>query len=77
MKVTGIDIRTLPYDEAGLTRRTIYVARTDIVVCRYESGATLYARPDPGNPNFMVRPDWSRSSMPMSFAASLEDRVLG
>ncbi len=27
MKVTGIDIRTLPYDEAGLTRRTIYVAR--------------------------------------------------
>ena len=49
MKVTGIDIHrvTLPYDEAGLTRRTIYVARTDIVVCRYESGLHGPARLEP------------------------------
>ena len=43
-----------------------------ILVCRYDSGATLYARPDPENPHFMVRPDWSRDLMPMSFAAPLK-----
>ena len=42
-----------------------------IIVCRYENGATLYTSPDPKNPHFMVRPDWSRTLMPMSFAAPL------
>ncbi len=43
-----------------------------ILVCRYDNGTTLYARPDPENPHFMVRPDWSRDLMPMSFAAPLK-----
>ncbi len=40
-----------------------------IIVCRYDNGATLYTRPDPENPHFMVRPDWSRMLMPMSFVS--------
>ena len=43
-----------------------------IIVSRYDNGTTLYARPDPENPHFMVRPDWSRELMPMSFAAPLK-----
>ncbi|HCL30296.1 MAG TPA: hypothetical protein DIC52_17925 [Candidatus Latescibacteria bacterium] len=42
-----------------------------IIVCKYDNGATLYTRPDPENPHFMVRPDWSRTLMPMSFVAPL------
>ena len=43
-----------------------------ILVSRYDNGTTLYVRPDPENPHFMVRPDWSRELMPMSFAAPLK-----
>ena len=43
-----------------------------MIVCKYASGATLYTRPDPENPHFMVRPDWSRRLMPMSFVAPLK-----
>ena len=42
-----------------------------IIVCKYDNGATLYTSPDPENPHFMVRPDWSRTLMPMSFVAPL------
>ena len=45
-----------------------------IIVSRYDNGTTLYARPDPENPHFMVRPDWSRELMPVSFAAPLKTR---
>jgi len=43
-----------------------------IIVSKYDHGPTLYTRPDPENPHFMVRPDWSRSLMPLSFAAPLK-----
>ena len=43
-----------------------------IIVCKYDHGPTLYTRPDPENPHFMVRPDWSRTLMPLSFAAPLK-----
>ena len=43
-----------------------------ILVSRYDNGTTLYVRPDPENPHFMVRPDWSRELMPVSFAAPLK-----
>jgi hypothetical protein len=43
-----------------------------MIVCKYDSGATLYTRFDPNNPHFMVRPDWSRMLMPMSFVAPLK-----
>jgi len=42
-----------------------------IIISRFDNGATLYTSPDPNNPHFMVRPDWSRTLMPMSFAAPL------
>ena len=42
-----------------------------IIICKYDNGATLHTRPDPENPHFMVRPDWSRMLMPMSFVAPL------
>ena len=42
-----------------------------IIVSRFENGTTLYTSPDPKNPHFMVRPDWSRTLMPMSYAAPL------
>ena len=42
-----------------------------IIVCKYDNGSTLHTRPDPENPHFMVRPDWSRMLMPMSFVAPL------
>tara|TARA_B100000686_G_C16794316_1_gene981141 strand:- start:104 stop:1348 length:1245 start_codon:yes stop_codon:yes gene_type:complete len=42
-----------------------------IIVTSFDNGATLYTCPDPKNPHFMVRPDWSRTLMPMSFAAPL------
>ena len=42
-----------------------------IIRTRYENGATLFTSPDPRNPHFMVRPDWSRTLMPMSYAAPL------
>ncbi len=42
-----------------------------IIVSKFDNGAILYTRPDPKNPHFMVRPDWSRTLMPMSFAAPL------
>ncbi len=43
-----------------------------MIVCKYDNGTTLYTRPDPENPHFMVRPDWSRTLMPMSFVAPLK-----
>ncbi|MSS73467.1 MAG: hypothetical protein EXS64_18560 [Candidatus Latescibacteria bacterium] len=43
-----------------------------MIVCKYDNGTALYTRPDPENPNFMVRPDWSRVLMPMSFVAPLK-----
>jgi len=43
-----------------------------MIVCKYDSGVTLYTRFDPNNPHFMVRPDWSRMLMPMSFVAPLK-----
>ena len=43
-----------------------------ILVCKYDNGTTFHTRPDPHNPHFMVRPDWSRSLMPVSFAAPLK-----
>jgi hypothetical protein len=43
-----------------------------MIVCKYDNGTTLYTRPDPKNPHFMVRPDWSRTLMPMSFVAPLK-----
>ena len=42
-----------------------------IIRTRYENGATLFTSPHPRNPHFMVRPDWSRTLMPMSYAAPL------
>ena len=42
-----------------------------IIKTRYENGAALFTSPDPHNPHFMVRPDWSRTLMPLSFAAPL------
>jgi len=42
-----------------------------IIVSKFDNGAILYTRSDPKNPHFMVRPDWSRTLMPMSFAAPL------
>ncbi len=43
-----------------------------LIVCKYDNGAILYTRPDPENPHFMVRPDWSRMLMPMSFVSPLK-----
>ena len=43
-----------------------------IIVSKYDHGPTLYTRPDPQNPHFMVRPDWSRTLMPLSFVAPLK-----
>ena len=45
-----------------------------IIVSKYDHGPTLYTRPDPKNPHFMVRPDWSRSLMPLGFAAPLKTK---
>ena len=42
-----------------------------IIVSKYDNGTVFYTRPDP-NVHFMVRPDWSRSLMPVSFAAPLK-----
>ena len=42
-----------------------------IIVSKFDNGSTLYTSPDPKNPHFMVRPDWSRTLMPMSYAAPL------
>ena len=43
-----------------------------IIVSKYDHGPTLYTRPDPQNPHFMVRPDWSRTLMPLRFVAPLK-----
>ena len=40
-----------------------------IIVCTYADGTKLYTRPDPTNPHFMHRPDWSRTLMPVSFTS--------
>ncbi|MEE2659297.1 MAG: enolase C-terminal domain-like protein [Candidatus Latescibacterota bacterium] len=37
----------------------------------YDNGTLLLTRPDPDNPHFMVRPDWSRTLPPTSYAAPL------
>ncbi len=42
-----------------------------ILVCQYDNGTTLYTSPDPGNPHFMVRPDWSRRLPPVSFVSPM------
>ena len=42
-----------------------------IIVSKFDNGAILYTRPDPKNPHFMVRPDWSRTLMPVSFTSPL------
>jgi hypothetical protein len=42
-----------------------------IIKTRFANGTMLYTRPDPDNPHFMVRPDWSRVLMPLSYAAPL------
>lgn len=47
---------------------------TFIIECTYGNGSKLYTRPDPANPHFMVRPDWSRTLMPLSFNAPLKTR---
>ena len=45
-----------------------------IIVCTYTDGTTLYTSPDPTNPHFMVRPDWSRTLMPVSFTSPFTTR---
>ena len=42
-----------------------------ILVSKFDNGATLYSSPDPQNPHFMVRPDYSRRLMPLSFVSPL------
>ena len=42
-----------------------------VIKTRFENGTVMHSRPDPENPHFMVRPDWSRRMMPVSFAAPL------
>jgi hypothetical protein len=62
-------------DMAAVERLTQIEPMTKLkfmIVCKYDSGATLYTRPDPENPHFMVRPDWSRTLMSMSFVAPLK-----
>ena len=45
-----------------------------LIDTRYANGSLLRTRPDPDNPHFMVRPDWSRELPPSSFAAPLSTR---
>ena len=40
-------------------------------MCKFDNGVIFYTRPDPQNAHFMVRPDWSRTLMPVSFTSPL------
>ena len=45
-----------------------------IIESIYADGTTQYTSPDPTNPHFMHRPDWSRTLMPVSFTSPLTTR---
>ncbi|HCL30220.1 MAG TPA: hypothetical protein DIC52_17535 [Candidatus Latescibacteria bacterium] len=65
----GVDLdldKVRSLESAPAIKKPRFIIRT-----RYRNGTLLQTRPDPANPHFMVRPDWSRELMPMSYAAPL------
>ncbi len=60
---------TLDRDELERLKNLQKTEKTEFILkSRFKNGACMYNTPDPNNPHFMVRPDWSRR-IPMSFAA--------
>jgi L-alanine-DL-glutamate epimerase-like enolase superfamily enzyme len=63
----------LPLDRDELERLKSLEKRKKtkfILKSRFKNGTRMYNVPDPENPHYMVRPDWSRR-IPMSFAAPI------